>query len=159
MRSIVALALSWCLSSLPVVGGAASVCALCGVPGVYPTNMDLVVADGRTCLDVYIDLTPMNPNSQQCRNQQNLYKDKCCSGSVGGGSGGNNGNRAGSSCYRGPTGNEPECPICGTYEYPGKPNEYIQARYVGEYSCGQFYDRGLHGLIPNFMCGPLQNFA
>ena len=55
--------------------------------------------------------------------------------------------------------NEPECPICGTYEYPGNPDEYIQARYVGEFSCGQFYDRGLHGLIPAFMCGPLQNFA
>lgn len=61
--------------------------------------------------------------------------------------------------YSGPYGDEPDCPICGTDEYPGIPGAIIVARYVGEYTCSQLYNRGLNGLIPEFMCGPLQDFA
>ena len=61
--------------------------------------------------------------------------------------------------YPGPFGNEPTCQICGTAEYPGKPFEFIIARYVGEYSCAQLYYRGLNGLIDETLCGPLQDFA
>lgn len=61
--------------------------------------------------------------------------------------------------YTGEVGNEPICPICGTEEYPGNPNANIVARYVGQYTCAQLYSRGYHGVTPNFMCGPLQDFA
>lgn len=61
--------------------------------------------------------------------------------------------------YSGPTGNEPLCPICGTMEYPGNPGAFIVARYVGEFTCDQLYGRGLNGMTPDFMCGPLQDFA
>lgn len=61
--------------------------------------------------------------------------------------------------YSGPVGNEPRCPICRTDEYPGLPNGFIVARYVGEFFCKDLYGRGLHGMIPDFMCGPLQDFA
>lgn len=61
--------------------------------------------------------------------------------------------------YDGPVGDEPDCPICGTMEYPGIPNAFVVARYVGEYTCAQLYGRGLNGMTPSFMCGPLQDFA
>lgn len=61
--------------------------------------------------------------------------------------------------YSGPVGDEPICPICGTMEYPGIPQAFIVARYVGEYTCDQLYGRGLNGMTPDYMCGPLQDFA
>ncbi len=44
-------------------------------------------------------------------------------------------------------------------EYPGIPYAFIVARYVGEYTCDQLYGRGLNGMTPGYMCGPLQDFA
>jgi len=61
--------------------------------------------------------------------------------------------------YEGLVGDEPNCPICRTPEYPGKPDEIIMARYVGVYSCGQLFQMGYHGMISRTMCGPLQDFA
>ena len=61
--------------------------------------------------------------------------------------------------YSGPVGNEGICNICKDGSYPGNPYAFIVARYVGEYTCDQLYGRGLHGMIPNYMCGPLQDFA
>jgi hypothetical protein len=53
-----------------------------------------------------------------------------------------------------------ECPICGRKdEYPGNVDKYIVARYVGSYTCGQLFYRGLDDKIPGFMCGPLQDYA
>jgi hypothetical protein len=61
--------------------------------------------------------------------------------------------------YVGSIGTEPDCPICGTAEYPGRPNQLIVARYVGEYTCSQLFSRGFHGMTPGYMCGALQDFA
>ena len=62
--------------------------------------------------------------------------------------------------YYGPIGTEPTCPVCSaTNEYPGRPNQLIVARYVGEYTCGQLFERGFHGMVPAYMCGPLQDFT
>ena len=62
--------------------------------------------------------------------------------------------------YNGPVGPEPTCPVCGgTNEYPGRPNQLIVARYVGEYTCGQLFNRGFHGMVPGYMCGALQDFT
>ena len=33
------------------------------------------------------------------------------------------------------------------------------ARYVGEYTCGQLFTRGFHGMTPGYMCGALQDFS
>lgn len=52
-----------------------------------------------------------------------------------------------------------ECAICGNRdEYPGDIGRVISARYVGTYTCGQLYFRGLENKIPGFMCGPLQDY-
>ena len=103
MKTFVRFVLS--IIMLPRAANAAeSVCALCGTPGLYPTNLNLVVKDnGQTCLDVYIDMTPMNSNSQQCRSGVQAYQDKCC-GDVGNGGGGGGGGNRGAGCYRGPEG-------------------------------------------------------
>lgn len=61
--------------------------------------------------------------------------------------------------YSGPTGTEPTCNICRDGSYPGIPYGFVIARYVGEYTCDQLYGRGLHGMIPMYMCGPLQDFS
>ena len=53
-----------------------------------------------------------------------------------------------------------KCNLC--YEkdiYPLYVNKIIVARYVGEYTCGVLYQRGQDGLIPDFMCGPLQDYV
>ena len=109
MKSLITLVLSVII--LPKRAVNANVCALCGTPGLYPTNLNLVVKDNsQTCLDVYIDLTPMNPNSSQCRNDIEAYRDKCCGGAGSGGNGGGGGGGGGSSnggappCYRGQKG-------------------------------------------------------
>jgi len=61
--------------------------------------------------------------------------------------------------YEGPVGDEPNCPICRTSEYPGKPYACVKVRYVGVITCGQLFERGYHGMIQKTMCGPLQDFA
>lgn len=53
-------------------------------------------------------------------------------------------------------GDEPECKLCGDDTFPSQPNNWVNARYVGSYSCSQLYHRGKAGKIPGFMCGPLQ---
>ena len=61
--------------------------------------------------------------------------------------------------YVGSIGTERDCPICRTAEYPGRPNQLIVARYIGEYTCGELFSRGFHGMTPGYMCGSLQDFA
>lgn len=61
--------------------------------------------------------------------------------------------------YSGPSGNEPVCNICRTTEYPGLPSAMMIVRYVGGYTCDEFYHRGRNGMIPDYMCGPTQDFA
>jgi hypothetical protein len=59
-----------------------------------------------------------------------------------------------------PTSSQQTCPICERADiYPGNVNRVIVARYVGQYTCGQLYYRGMNGQIPGFMCGPLQDYA
>jgi len=43
--------------------------------------------------------------------------------------------------------------------YPEVPRYIFSTRYLGTYSCAEYYDRGLHGLIPAYLCGPLQDYA
>lgn len=85
------------------------------------------------------------------------YQNACCNpnANVGTGSSGTPTLPA----YTGPVGDEPDCPVCGTSEYPGKPNQLIVARYVGQYTCGQLFTRGFHGLTPDYMCGALQDYT
>ena len=114
--------------------------------------------DRRTCVDVYLDLVMIDETSDECAAQKTAHQELCCSieepepvyvYSA----------PTAPPVYSGPVGDEPDCPICDSMEYPGLPNAFIVARYVGEYTCSQLYNRGFHGLIPNFMCGPLQDFA
>jgi hypothetical protein len=85
------------------------------------------------------------------------YQNTCCNPNASVGSGTQTTPRLPS--YTGPVGTERDCPICGTSEYPGKPNQLIVARYVGEYTCGQLFARGFHGMTPSYMCDSLQDFA
>lgn len=88
---------------------------------------------------------------------KNIAQELCCGDTEPPGSG--NGGNTGPPEYTGPVGDEPICPICGTYEYPGLPNAFIVARYVGAFTCGDLYGRGLHGMTPGYMCGALQDFS
>ena len=132
---------------------AESVCPLCETPAHLPKRWNFAVGDGRTCKDVYLDLGSLTPNHPECQPQKDLYQEMCC------------GDDEPDPVFPpspAPTpqgGSEPVCNICGTEEYPGIPNAGIHARYVGTYSCAEFYARGRSGLIPWFMCGPLQDYA
>jgi hypothetical protein len=134
----------------------AEICPLCETLGDFPKRWGFQLKDGRTCQAVYSALLSLDGDSSQCQAEKQVAQELCCGeaepdpfdlppGSA--------------PVYSGPSGDEPNCPICGTMEYPGLPNVVIQARYVGQYSCGQFFDRGMHGMTPSFMCGPLQNYA
>mmetsp|Transcript_69813 Transcript_69813/g.202585 ORF Transcript_69813/g.202585 Transcript_69813/m.202585 type:complete len:295 (-) Transcript_69813:31-915(-) len=133
-----------------------SICPLCATPADLPTSWnDVVPGDGRTCRQIYLFLGEMSSNDPRCQPMKDVAQGPCCNGSGGGG-----GSRpTNPPPYTGPVGNEPACPICGTMEYPGIPNAFIVARYVGEFTCDQLYGRGLNGMTPYFMCGPLQDFA
>jgi len=94
------------------------------------------------------------------KSHKSKYQRKCCNKSVSIGNPSNGGTTTPKlPPYEGPVGNAPDCPICRTKEYPGKPNQFIIARYVGEFSCAQLFMRGYHGLISKTMCGPLQDYA
>jgi hypothetical protein len=91
------------------------------------------------------------------------YQYKCCNPnadveSVSNG-GGSSGGTPSLPAYVGPIGTNPDCPICGSAEYPGNPRQLVVARYVGAYTCDQLFTRGFHGMTPGYMCGPLQDFS
>ena len=131
-------------------------CPLCSSAATLPTRLSYQVDSTQTCLDVYLAMGKLNSTDPQCINQQTSYRDACCNATL---SASFTPHPSSAPVYTGTVGDQPNCPICGTLEYPGIPSGYIVARYVGDYSCAQLYDRGLHGLIPNFMCVPLQNYA
>lgn len=39
------------------------------------------------------------------------------------------------------------------------PHFAFSTRYLGTFSCAEYYERGLHGLVPAYLCGPLQKYA
>jgi hypothetical protein len=131
-------------------------CPLCETAADMPKRWGFKLQDGRTCRDVYLALAALDVQHSECEAGKREAQALCCQydepepfyfpPSA-------------SPVYSGQVGAEPDCPICGTMEYPGKPNEFIIARYVGEFTCAQLYDRGLNGMIPSFMCGPLQDFT
>ena len=139
-------------------------CALCGdSSAVSPKNYAFVLEiDPRlTCQDLWADLLTSNmATDETCRASKESYESICCEeedpdpiislASPPPPQDTNDGQDQS---------NEPICPICKTGEYPGNPSAFIQARYVGTYSCAELYTRGVAGLIPRFMCGPLQDFA
>ena len=135
----------------------ANFCPLCENYAQLPKNLDfpLDCNQAYTCLNLYVDLASIDENDSKCLESKTLHQATCCDEE-----------EPAQQCppssapqYDGPIGDEPECPICGTLEYPGIPNELIIARYVGEYTCDQLYHRGLNGLTPAFICGALQDFA
>eukprot|EP00980_Cylindrotheca_fusiformis_P002675 scaffold624_cov150-Cylindrotheca_fusiformis.AAC.8 len=135
----------------------AAPCFLCQDHKQMPRRKDCILDPdtGLTCFHLYTELL-FSDNWGECVKNRTAYQDACC------------GDDTESICYTGPTaapvyhgetGDEPTCKICGTDEYPGKPEHVFSTRYVGTYSCGEYYDRGLHGLIPGYLCGPLQDYA
>lgn len=135
-------------------------CGLCGSISEFPSQFSsFVPAVGKTCKDIYIDLSS-TPLGATCNTMRNLAQDTCCGGPETTNDGPIEPARPNPNyVYPGPFGNEPICRLCGTTEYPGKPFEFIIARYVGEFSCDQLYYRGLNGVIDPTICGPLQDFA
>jgi hypothetical protein len=138
-------------------------CPLCGnSPGIVPEHLDHFVEPDLICSKVWID-SGINfvVNSPGCDEVRAKYGTICCN------------KEKPVVIYPSPapppgdsgTGTEPPCRICNKNGsdkngfYPGKPNEFIVARYVGEFNCHTLYDRGNSGLIPGFMCGPLQDYA
>jgi hypothetical protein len=135
----------------------AEICSLCATPMDMPVSSrwEYRVADGRTCRQVYLDLGSVTDSNAACRNKAQMQKDCCDAGEPDE----YQHSPTAAPLYQGVTGDEPDCPICGTREFPGIPNAFIVARYVGEFTCVQLYHRGLNGMTPNFMCPVLQDFA
>lgn len=131
-------------------------CPLCATAATIPVRLSYQVSSTQTCLDVYLALGKLNSTDPTCSNQQALYRNVCCNATQ---PASLTNHPTSAPVYTGPVGSQPNCPICGTLEYPGIPSAFIVARYVGSYSCAQLYDLGLHGLIPSNMCTPLQLYA
>jgi hypothetical protein len=138
--------------ALLVATHAGNMCPLCGSVFNIPKRWDFPVSASpyTTCRDVYFKLGAMSITNTQCQPQQEKYQAVCCNDDL----------PTGwdvpvppTPAPESDTGNEPLCRICTTDEYPGKPNIFISARYVGSYTCGSLYHRGRNGLIPGFMCG------
>lgn len=126
-------------------------CNLCGSHYVTP-NWDNVASTSpfMTCRQVYFQLAVIDAYDHRCSPLQQQFNYDCCTS-------------GGGLAYTAPPppqqniGNEPTCNICNDGSYPGNPNKFISARYVGSFSCGTLYQRGRNGQIPAFMCGPLQH--
>lgn len=130
-------------------------CPLCATQADLPARWDYRLSDGRTCREVYLYLAGISSSNSMCQPTKNMAQQACCSTTA---------PQTGNSpptppAYSGPVGNEPICAVCGTAEYPGIPQAFVVARYVGEFTCHQLYGRGRNGMIPNYMCGPLQDFV
>jgi hypothetical protein len=132
------------------------ICPLCETAADLPKRWGFKLQDGRTCRDVYLALAALDVQHTQCEVDKQEAQGLCCQDEE---PEPFNFPPAASPVYSGQVGGEPDCPICGTMQYPGLPNAVITARYVGVFTCAQLYDRGLNGMIPSFMCGPLQDFA
>lgn len=131
-------------------------CSLCENAGIIPVRLEFYVEPGRRCQDVYAMMGGYSASSSICIDEQQRFREPCCDDAepepmV---------PPTGPPAYSGPTGEEDLCQICqNTDEYPGIPLAGINARYVGRYSCKQFFDRGRAGLIPTFMCESLTDYA
>ncbi|CAJ1967775.1 unnamed protein product [Cylindrotheca closterium] len=148
------------LSSSWLVGSAQAreMCNLCGSHYVTPDwDNTASTAPFMTCRQVYFQLATLESHDHRCSPLQQQFNYACCTGSSNTGGGGGGG---GGAALRAPPvntgGNEPTCNICNDGSYPGNPNKFISARYVGSYSCGTLFERGRDGHIPSFMCGPLK---
>jgi hypothetical protein len=144
------------LAGLSVLTIVESFCPLCETAADQVKRWGFRLQDGRTCTEVYLELAGLSPSDASCIADKEANQEDCC------------GDEepepydfppTAPPQYQGPFGDEPDCKICGTDEYPGIPNAFIYARYVGEFNCKTLYDRGLNGMTPWFMCGPLQDFA
>lgn len=153
-QSVTFLVLLLSLLAVPVYSQRNQFCPLCATQADLPARWDYRLSDGRTCRDVYLYLAGISPSNAMCQTTKNMAQQPCCSAAAPGGNASPT-----PPAYSGPVGNEPVCPICRTMEYPGNPQAFLVARYVGEFTCHQLYGRGLNGMIPNYMCGPLQDFA
>lgn len=119
------------------------ICPLCGSAYKFPTRWDYPVGGGKTCRHIFFEMAYMQILDARCSPQQEKYKSVCCDAEL----------PPGSSPQQtpqtpgggGPRGNEPGCAICPGGVYPGSPNVFISARYVGTYSCGTLYHRGNNG--------------
>jgi hypothetical protein len=133
------------------VSEAGKMCPLCGSVFNYPKRWDYPVISSpyTTCRDIYFELGAMSITDPQCHSAEHRkYQAVCCNDEIPPGW-----DKPPTPAPVSETGNEPTCRICKTDEYPGKPNTFISARYVGSYTCGSLYHRGRNGLIPDFMCG------
>ena len=137
--------------------------------GMMPIRLDCILEHdiGMTCGDLFAKLL-LREDDDVCELSRQKYQETCCGSSGDDGNNDEGDDEATDLCYTGPTsapvydgekGEEPICRICGTEEYPGKAQHLFTTRYVGTYSCGELYSRGLNGLIPGFLCGPLQDYA
>ena len=131
---------------------------LCGSSSVVPKRWDCIVKERPliTCKDLYFNVA----TKQYSNNFILEHRQTCCADAK----------PAAGECKVSPTdehndgttikGNEPVCHLCGgSKAFPSIPDKYISARYIGTYTCEQFFHRGLDKLIPGFMCAPLQMYA
>lgn len=150
------------LASLFSTSSAQYDCSLCPYAGQLPARWDYALyVNGvvKSCKDLYLEMPALPTYDGTCDNFRGQAQAACCNAAEPATPSVAAAVSNTPAAYSGPVGNEGVCNICKDASYPGIPYGFIVARYVGEYTCEQLYGRGLHGMIPNYMCGPLQDFA
>lgn len=139
-----------------------AICMLCeeGVYGLkYPDAV--IKSDGTTCTNMAVDVAvDYEEGSTQCTQHIKAWREICC----------------------GDTrpidveitdvfdeypdidsiqtvGPYQKCDVCRDGDYPSTTSMVITMLYVGSGSCAQYWKVGQQGLIPDYLCDPLQYFA
>ena len=112
--------------------------------------------DGTTCSSKALKMAKsMQPESSQCTAQQAQWRGECC------------GRTPPTSVEMEPAaplpeirkiGNNNRCGVCWNGDAPTK-NNVMTVLYLGSASCDQYEMMGQQGLIPDYLCDPIQFFA
>ena len=137
--------------------GIDNLCCLC--TECYPSvRGNFFVSDtGDTCDSTYLEMAPLNPNSQKCASKINQYRQTCCDPN-----------------YNPipiaqapdepkqpniPQGPHPHCDICRGGEFPGLPKTVTAVLYIpGNPTCEQLYFMGITGNIQRNLCWPMRDY-
>jgi len=142
-----------------ISSASAAQCFLCSSASQLPVRWDYTFSNGKKCRDYYVALSKVQIGSSTCTNGRSLARAACCNAATPSRPSATTSTGSSTGTYNGPRGNEPVCNICRTTEYPGLPSAMMIIRYVGGFTCSEFYHRGRNGMIPDYMCGPTQDFA
>ena len=145
-------------STTVVVQAADDLCHLCGEGVSLAWPLATVRSDGATCNDMALHLAMLTPGSSTCRSLQSEYRFKCCLAPT---------KPAAVKVTPTPapvvagigSGPHPICNICANRNIPGDKAMVINMLYLWEGTCMSYYEDGLKGRIPEYLCETLQFFG